>query len=122
MTEVLLSEPVDLGLTDLEKSAIVMLSIGEESAAEVMKYMTQLEINLLSLAMARISSISKTEVTAVYQEFIDTMLQETSIGIGSSRSCLNISRRVRPRSIFFCMELSNFAPNRVNTSNSRNWR
>ncbi len=84
MTEALLSEPADLGLTDLEKSAVVMLSIGEESAAEVMKYMTQLEINLLSLAMARISSISKTEVTAVYQEFIDTMLQETSIGIGSS--------------------------------------
>jgi flagellar motor switch protein FliG len=82
--EALLDEPTELGLTDLEKSAVVMLSIGEEAAAEVMKHMTQLEINLLSLAMARISGISKTEVTAVYQEFIDTMLQETSIGIGSS--------------------------------------
>ncbi|HXC30271.1 MAG TPA: flagellar motor switch protein FliG [Stellaceae bacterium] len=84
MAEAILSEPIDLGLTDLEKSAVVMLSIGEEAAAEVMKHMTQLEINVLSLAMARISSVSKTEVTAVYQEFIDTMLQETSIGIGSS--------------------------------------
>ena len=84
MAEAILSEPIDLGLSDLEKSAVVMLSIGEEAAAEVMKHMTQLEINVLSLAMARISSISKTEVTAVYQEFIDTMLQETSIGIGSS--------------------------------------
>jgi flagellar motor switch protein FliG len=82
--EALLDEPTELGLTDLEKSAVVMLSIGEEAASEVMKHMTQLEINLLSLAMARISGISKTEVTAVYQEFIDTMLQETSIGIGSS--------------------------------------
>ena len=56
MTEAaLLSEPSDLslGLTDLEKSAVVMLSVGEEAAAEVMKHMTQLEINLLSLAMAR---------------------------------------------------------------------
>ncbi|MFZ2006240.1 MAG: flagellar motor switch protein FliG [Stellaceae bacterium] len=84
MTEVLLSEPVDFGLTDLEKSAVVMLSIGEESAAEVMKYMTQLEINLLSMAMARVSNVSKSEVTQVFQEFIDTMLQETSIGIGAS--------------------------------------
>jgi flagellar motor switch protein FliG len=84
VTEALLSEPIELGLTDLEKSAVVMLSIGEEAAAEVMKHMTQLEINLLSLAMARISGVSKTEVTGVYQEFIDTMLQETSIGIGSS--------------------------------------
>lgn len=85
MTETaLLSEPgSSLALTDLEKSAVVMLSIGEEAAAEVMKHMTQLEINLLSMAMARIQSVSKTEVTLVYQEFIDTMLQETSIGIGA---------------------------------------
>lgn len=55
----LLSEPSDLdldlgvgiGLTDLEKSAVVMLSIGEDAAAEVMRHMTQLEINQLSLAM-----------------------------------------------------------------------
>jgi flagellar motor switch protein FliG len=60
-----------------------MLSIGEPAAAEVMKHMTQLEINLLSVAMARISSISKAEVTEVFQEFIDMMLQETSIGIGA---------------------------------------
>ncbi len=88
MTEALLSEPdsfpdAQLGLTDLEKSAVVMLSIGEAAAAEVMKHMTQLEINLLSVAMARISGVSKAAVTSVYQEFIDTMLQETSIGIGS---------------------------------------
>lgn len=90
MTEALLSEPNSFfgldepqGLSDLDKSAVVMLSIGEEAAAEVMKHMTQLEINLLSMAMARISSVSKAEVTAVYQEFIDTMLQETSIGIGA---------------------------------------
>ena len=96
MTEAaLLSEPSDLslGLTDLEKSAVVMLSVGEEAAAEVMKHMTQLEINLLSMAMARIQSVSKAEVTAVYQEFIDTMLQETSIGIGAEAYVANVLER-----------------------------
>jgi hypothetical protein len=88
----LLSEPSDLdldrdvgiGLTDLEKSAVVMLSIGEDAAAEVMKHLTQLEINQLSLAMARVSNVSKGEVTEVFQQFIDAMLDESSIGIGSS--------------------------------------
>jgi flagellar motor switch protein FliG len=70
-------------LSEVDKSAIVMLSIGEDAAAAVMKHMTQLEINLLSLAMARISNVSRSQVTAVFQEFVDTMLQETSIGIGS---------------------------------------
>jgi flagellar motor switch protein FliG len=71
-------------LSDVEKSAVVMLSIGEAAAAEVMKHMSQLEINLLSVAMARISSISRAECAVVFQEFIDTMLQESSIGIGSA--------------------------------------
>jgi flagellar motor switch protein FliG len=70
-------------LTDVEKSAVVMLSIGKDAAAQVMKHMTQLEINLLSVAMARISNVTKMEVTEVFQEFIDIMLQETSIGIGA---------------------------------------
>jgi len=81
VTEAALSNRVQL--SDVEKSAVVMLSIGEEAAAEVMKHMTQLEINLLSVAMARISSISKTEVTTVFEEFVDVMLQETSLGIGA---------------------------------------
>ena len=98
MTEVLLDEPGSYlaeteGLTDLEKSAVVMLSIGEEAAAEVMKHMTQLEINLLSMAMSRISSVSKAKVTAVYQEFIDTMLQETSIGIGAEEYVQGVLER-----------------------------
>ena len=88
----LLSEPSDLdlrldvgiGLGDLEKSAVVMLSIGEDAAAEVMKHLTQLEINQLSLAMARVSNVSKGEVTEIFQQFIDAMLDESSIGIGSS--------------------------------------
>ena len=82
MTEAALFSP-PRQLTDVEKSAVVMLSIGEEAAAEVMKHMSQLEINLLSVAMARISNVSKLEVTGIFQEFIDTMLRETSIGIGS---------------------------------------
>lgn len=82
MTEAALFSP-PRRLTDVEKSAVVMLSIGEEAAAEVMKHMSQLEINLLSAAMARISNVSKMEVTEIFSEFIDTMLQETSIGIGS---------------------------------------
>jgi flagellar motor switch protein FliG len=98
VTEALLSEPNSFlgeppSLTDLEKSAVVMLSIGEEAAAEVMKHMTQLEINLLSVAMARISSVSKAEVTSVYQEFIDTMLQETSIGIGAEAYVQGVLQR-----------------------------
>src|SRR6185437_7003491 len=58
-----------------------MMSIGQDAAARVMKYMSQLEINQLSAAMSRISNISKSSVTEVYEEFVDLMLQETAIGV-----------------------------------------
>lgn len=70
-------------VSEIEKSAIVLLSIGQDAAAEVMKYMSQLEINRLSAAMTRVSNISKNTVNDVFEEFIDLMLQETSLGIGS---------------------------------------
>ena len=88
MTEAVLSNRAQL--SDVEKSAVVMLSIGEEAAAEVMKHMTQLEINLLSVAMARIANVSKAEVTTVFEEFVDVMLQETSIGIGAENYVRNV--------------------------------
>ena len=81
MTELALRTPANL--TDVERSAIIMMSIGEDAAAEVMKHMTQLEINLLSVAMARISNVSRATVVDVFRQFVDVMLQETSIGIGS---------------------------------------
>jgi len=88
VTEAVLSNRAQL--SDVEKSAVVMLSIGEEAAAEVMKHMTQLEINLLSVAMARIANVSKAEVTTVFEEFVDVMLQETSIGIGAENYVRNV--------------------------------
>ncbi len=81
MTEATLNKRANL--SDVEKSAVVMMSVGQDAAAEVMKFMSQLEINQLSVAMARISNVSKAAVTAVYEEFVDLMLQETAIGINA---------------------------------------
>ena len=81
MTEAPSGKPVEL--TDIEKSAVVMISIGQDAAAEVVKFLSQPEINRLSVAMARISNVSKNTAASVLQEFADLIQQETSIGIGA---------------------------------------
>lgn len=81
MTEPALDKPADL--TEVEKSAVVMMSIGQEAAAEVVKFLSQPEINLLSRAMARISSVAKNSAASVLQEFVAVLRQESSIGIGA---------------------------------------
>jgi flagellar motor switch protein FliG len=85
-----ISSSKQANLTDIEKSAVVMMSIGQDAAAEVMKHMNQLEINILSAAMAKISNVSRNTVTDVFAQFIDIMLQETAIGVGSEGYVLGV--------------------------------
>jgi flagellar motor switch protein FliG len=69
-------------LSDIEKSAVLLMSIGQDQAAEVLRYLSAQEINRLSAAMARLSSMSTAAVSGVFKEFTDLMLQQTSIGVG----------------------------------------
>ena len=70
-------------LKDIEKAAVLLLSIGQAAAAEVIKFMSQPEINILTQAMTHISKVPQNALSAVFEEYTDLMLQETSIGIGS---------------------------------------
>jgi flagellar motor switch protein FliG len=80
MTEAATATPE---LKDVEKAAILLLSIGQEAAAEVIRFMSQPELNVLTQAMTHISKVPQNALTAVFEEYTDLMLQETSIGIGS---------------------------------------
>lgn len=81
MTETGSSKPADL--SDIEKSAIVLLSIGQDAAAEVVKSLSQLEINLLAVAMARMSDVPRETATGVLREFVDVLMQDGVIGVGA---------------------------------------
>jgi flagellar motor switch protein FliG len=80
MTEAATATPE---LKDVEKAAILLLSIGQEAAAEVIRFMSQPELNVLTQAMTHISKVPQNALTSVFEEYTDLMLQETSIGIGS---------------------------------------
>ena len=81
MTEAPSNKPVRL--SDVEKSAVVMMSIGQETAAEVMKLLSQPEVSRLSVAMAKVPSISISALASVLQEFADRVTQDSSLGIGA---------------------------------------
>ncbi|MBV8120555.1 MAG: flagellar motor switch protein FliG [Alphaproteobacteria bacterium] len=71
-------------MTDVEKSAMVMMMLGQETAAQVLKLLSQPEINRLSMAMTRISAISKQSAEAVLREFADLIREDDVFGIGGS--------------------------------------
>ena len=66
-------EKVEINLTGLQKAAILIMSIGTKSAAEMMKSLTEKEIEGVTLEIARMKNIRPEMVDAVLQEFYTLM-------------------------------------------------
>jgi flagellar motor switch protein FliG len=67
----------------ITKGAILMLALGEEGAAEVMKYLSPREVQKLSEAMTNMKAISHEEVVQVLDEFNDVADHNSSLGLDS---------------------------------------
>ncbi|TQV86724.1 flagellar motor switch protein FliG [Aliikangiella coralliicola] len=70
-------------LTGLDKAAILLLSLGEETAAEVLKHMGPKEVQMLGMQMASLRNIGKGAVEDVVDEFLEKVEEQTGIGIGT---------------------------------------
>ncbi len=64
----------------LEKSAILLLSLGEEEAAEVFKYLSPKEVQKLGAAMASLGNINRAKVDEVLSEFRKQAESQTGLG------------------------------------------
>ncbi len=74
------------------KSAILMLALGEEEAAEVMKFLSPKEVQKIGAAMTSLSSIGREQVDEVVHHFLTEADVEGSINTNSTeyiRSVLN---------------------------------
>lgn len=73
----------DLALTGVQRAAVLLLSLGEEDAAEVLKHMNAKEVQKLGIAMATISGISREQVLQVMDTFGASLDKQTSLGMGA---------------------------------------
>lgn len=67
----------------ITKSAILMLALGTEEAAEVMKYLGPREVQKLGGAMSQIKSIDSEQLQTVLNDFRTETEQITSLGVDS---------------------------------------
>jgi len=77
-------------LDDNQKAAILLMTIGEESAAEVLKHMGPKEVQRIGVAMANISDVNKEIVRQVMVDFIGTVNEKTSFGVGAGEYVRNV--------------------------------
>ncbi|BEV07879.1 flagellar motor switch protein FliG [Methylophilus sp. VKM B-3414] len=67
----------------LTKSAILMLALGEDEAAEVMKYLSPKEVQRLGIVMASMKPVPREEVTAVLESFMVDFAGSSDFGLDS---------------------------------------
>lgn len=84
------SETVKLNLSKVEQAAILLMSLGEGDAAEILKHMGPKEVQRLGSAMSQVSNIQQQEVQAVLTNFLDEVRTLTGLGMGSDSYIRNM--------------------------------
>ena len=68
----------------VHKSAILLLTIGESEAAEVMKHLDPREVQKISTAMAVLKDLSREQISEVFEEFHQIAAKKTIFGMDAS--------------------------------------
>jgi len=71
------------GRTGVERAAILLLTLGESEAAEILKHMGAKDVQRLGRSMAELSNVSRDEVRSVLGDFTSAVESQTSLGVGS---------------------------------------
>ncbi|MBA1146980.1 flagellar motor switch protein FliG [Ectothiorhodospiraceae bacterium WFHF3C12] len=67
-----------------ERAAIFLMSLGEDEAAAIMRHLGPKEVQALGSAMTTLSNVSKEQVGSVLTDFVTTVSEQTSLGVGNT--------------------------------------
>lgn len=73
-----------------QRAAILLMTLGEEQAAEILKHMGPREVQKIGSAMAELSGISRSTVSDVLHHFIEIVGDQTALGIGNDDYIRNV--------------------------------
>lgn len=65
----------------IERAAILLLSMGEKNASEVLKHLEPRQVQKVGMAMSTLSSVSKVKMQTVLVDFISAIEDQTSLTV-----------------------------------------
>jgi flagellar motor switch protein FliG len=68
----------------VQKSAILLLTLGENEAAEVLKYLEPREVQKISTAMVALKNLTREQIADVFTEFHSIAAEKTTYGMDSN--------------------------------------
>jgi flagellar motor switch protein FliG len=77
-----LREELD-ALTSTQRAAVLMLLLGEQQAAEIIRYLNPKEVQALGAAMVSVADLSQAAVNVVLDDFVAMLKKQTNLGLGT---------------------------------------
>ncbi len=72
-----------MDLPRVDQAAILLMSLGEAEAAEILKHLGAKEVQRLGAAMAKLENVSREQASTVVMNFVGALEEQTSLGVGS---------------------------------------
>ena len=70
-------------LSPSERAAVLLMSLGEADAAEVLKHLNPKEVQKVGMTMSTLANVTKDDVDSVVDDFLTSVGHQTGIGLGS---------------------------------------
>jgi len=77
-------------ITGVERAAILLLTVGEVEAANVMQLLEPKEVQKIGVAMTSLKAVTKFDVTKVVKDFYDIVGTATSLGLDTDEYIKNV--------------------------------
>lgn len=71
-------------MNGVERAAIFLLTLGEKSAANVLRHMGPKEVQKIGTAMTKLGSVTVDQIDEVFNTFRSSIGSQTSIGVGAN--------------------------------------
>jgi len=78
-----MADNIPMTLSGVQRAAVLLMSMGSENAAEVLKHLNPKEVQALGGAMATLDNVNKATMETVMDQFVTEVNNQTSVGIGS---------------------------------------
>ncbi len=84
MSEIKEVKAFDISKLDgVEKAAILLLSLSEEDAAQILKHLEPKQVQKVGMAMAQMTDLNQAKISAVHRRFIEQIQNFSTIGFQS---------------------------------------
>ena len=70
-------------LRPVDQAAILLMSLGEQDAAEILKHMGPKEVQRIGAAMTQLNNVQQSDVQAVMGSFLEEVRTLTGLGVGA---------------------------------------